>query len=198
MHHYVAEGVNICGITLFLIGFLFHYLHCLAVRRLYNLADILGCWAIALPTTEQIAMCLQDGWNSPIVFAVLALDSCNYCSVEQDPTAQHICKIGKLQTNVHNKRVLSPCVNSLATRWHITGNPKTSYSMKPLHTNIEDSGLSGFAVQSSVSNSLVLIPHRQLGKCVFGPGGTMAWQPNISARIYIGQCFTLTNKLTTN
>ena len=33
--------------------------------------------------------------DSPVVFTVLMLVSCNNCSGEQDPTAQHTCQIGQ-------------------------------------------------------------------------------------------------------
>ena len=50
----------------------------------------------------------------------------------------------------------------LATKWHIPGNFIAFYSMKPSKANIERWPL-GHALQSSISNCLVLIPHRQLG-----------------------------------
>ena len=43
---------------------------------------MLGCQAIALPTTEQIV--------PSVVSAVLTLDSWNYCSGGQDLTAKHL------------------------------------------------------------------------------------------------------------
>ena len=66
--------------------------------------------------------------NSPIVCAVLALDSWNNCSGEQ-ARQPNIRKI--VQSSLHSwtiyiikeNKVLPPYVNSLATRWHMLGIP---------------------------------------------------------------------------
>ena len=50
--HLVAGEFTLVGITLF-----FNFLHCSAVKRkLYNLADMLGCLAIGFTSNEQMVM----------------------------------------------------------------------------------------------------------------------------------------------
>ena len=44
----------------------------------------------------------------------------------------------------------------------------------------------------------MLILHGQLGTICMVLGRAMAQQPSISARLYIGQCLTLANELTTH
>ena len=92
------------------------------------------------------------------------------------PTYSQVCTIFFIQLNNVNKfknNVLPPCVNYFVTVWHNTGNPTTSHSGKPFEANIERN-MSGLPVQSSSSNCVVLISHRQLGNDLFGTGRTTA------------------------
>ena len=76
------------------------------------------------------------GCKSTIVCAVLGIDNFTYCSEGKGLTVQHIYKTAQSSfcswtMHVNLNKVQPPYINSLATRWHITGNPTASYSMKP-------------------------------------------------------------------
>ena len=140
--------------------------------------------------------------NSSIVNVVLALGSWRYCYREQDPTTKHIHKIAhsplyRWRMYIWKNRVLSPYVNSLATRWH-SGNLTAFYSRKAIRGKIwEDVRLLELVLQNNSPNSLVLALHRQLGTICSVLERAMSQQPNISARHYIGQCLPHTDSCTT-
>ena len=73
--------------------------------------------------------------NYPTVCMILALDSWNFCSREQSQTyPQHCTNLyykAKQCTKIKKKRCCDLMKLSFATRWHITGNPTTYYSVKP-------------------------------------------------------------------
>ena len=110
--------------------------------------------------------------NSPIVCAVLALDSWNYCSEEQ---AQHMqdWPIFFIQLNyVHNNKEIICChlmLNSPATRWHWGFHflNQWSHARQILRRRC---WAVGPGLQSNSSNCLVLIPHRQLGTYLLSTG----------------------------
>ena len=114
--------------------------------------------------------------NSPIVCAVLALDSWNYCSGEQaqQPNIHKIPQSSLYSWTMYiikENKVLSPYVNSRATRWHMLGIPlhlnQWSHAWQTLRRIC---WAVGPAFQSNSSNCLVLILHRQLGNYLLGTG----------------------------
>ena len=118
--------------------------------------------------------CIIISRNSPIVCAVLALDSWNYCSGEQ-AQQPNICKIVQSSLSswtmyiITENKVLQLYVNSLTTRWHMLGIPlplnQWSHAWQILRRRCWTVRP---ALQSSSSNCLVLIPHRQLGNYLLG------------------------------
>ena len=139
-------------------------------------------------------------WNFPIFCAVLALDSWNYCSGEEGPTAHYSkdCLIFFIQLNhfyktkIKQRRCHPPYDNSLCHKVaHVLFFIETMWGK---HWE-EDAGLSGLAMQSNSSNCLVLISHRQLGNYLVGTG--KSYGPTFP-RLYISQCLTLTKKATTH
>ena len=90
--------------------------------------QLLGIYAINTKYLTCIYRKCMHIWNSPIVRAVLASDSWNYCSGEQ-ARQSNICKIPQSSlyswTMYINKRIR--CCHlmqiPLATRWHMLGIP---------------------------------------------------------------------------
>ena len=144
----------------------------------------------------------QISQNFPIASTVLALDSWNYYSGQQGPTAQYIHKIA--QSSLYSwtmlikpkYKVLPHYVNSQPQGGIFQGilQPFIHWSHIGKHWE-EDVGLSGLAIQSDSCNCLVSILHKQLGKYLLGMGRATAQQPNISRRLHINQCLILTNNL---
>ena len=84
-------------------------------------------------------------------------------------------------------KVLPSYVNSLTTKWHITGNPTASYSMKPYGTNFEKRMLTVRLCSPEQQFQLSSANNAQAIWKLF------AWywrelKPNLSARLYISQC----------
>ena len=118
----------------------------------------------------------QKTENSPIVCAVLALDSWNYCSGEQarQPNIRKIPESSLYSWTMYiteKNKVLPPYVNSLATRWHMLGIPlplnQWSHARQTLRRRC---WAVGPALQSNSSTCLVLILHRQLGNYLLSTG----------------------------
>ena len=117
---------------------------------------------------------LLAGQNYPIICDI-SNRWLNYYSRQQGPTDKHISKI--FQWSLHSwtmyimKLRIKYChytLKSLASRLHNTGNPTSSCLIKQFEANIDREyvGLLGIAVQSNSSNCPVIMPHRQLDKCL--------------------------------
>ena len=140
--------------------------------------------------------------NSPVVCTVLVLDRWIYCSGEQGPTAQHICKIA--QSSLYNWTMLmnwkTRCCHLKWISSHKVAYYRESHSLsfnEAIWANIEKRML-GLALQSNSSNYPVLILHRQLGNYLFGARESYGLTAQLITRFYISQCLTLSNKLTTH
>ena len=138
--------------------------------------------------------------NFPIVCAVLALDSWNYCSGRHGQTAQHSqdCLISLKQLNhVHNIKIKKiRCCNLMTTlsgtRWHTS-----SFSIKPCQTNTQRKmlGWLAFLSRAIVPSCLVLILHRQLGNYLLSSEESYS---QTFTSLYVCQCLALTNKAPTH
>ena len=106
--------------------------------------------------------------HSKSVFAVFLLNIWNFCSVEQYPKAHHMCKIGKSSLyswtfHVINYIKIRYCRIMLDFPCHkVARSLLFNEAIWDKHWE-EDVGLFGLALQSSNSNCLVQISHRQLG-----------------------------------
>ena len=132
-----------------------------------------------------------DTSNFPIVCAVLALDSWNYCSGEQ-AWQPDICKIAQSSLYswtmyiVKQIRYCHLMLNCPATRWHLGFHfllmrqtlRWRCWAVRP-------------ALQSDRSNCLVLTPHRQLGNYLLGTGESYSLT---CATFDKSQCLTLTKR----
>ena len=69
-------------------------------------------------------------------------------------------------------------MNHVATRWHITGNPTASYSVKQFGQTLRTGCWAVRPCSSEyISKCLVLILHRQLGNYLLGIGIAKADSP---------------------
>ena len=91
-------------------------------------------------------------------------------------------------------KVLSPYVNSRATKWHITWNPTASHSMKSFGYTLRR-GCWAVISRVIVPNCLVLILHRQLGNYLFGTGENYSLTAQHITISYISQCLTLAKNI---
>ena len=155
------------------------------------------CCIDKLLTGQSSYFFFTTGNNSPTVCAVLVQDSWDYCSGEHSPTAQHIYKV----------------IQSFVYSWtmYITKNLAAAILLKfPCHETAyyrelqrllfnkaiwgihwkADVGLCWAIFQQSSANTT-----DNSGTICLVLGRAMAWQPNISAWLYIGQCLTITNNM---
>ena len=141
---------------------------------------------------------IMPTWNPPIVCAVLALDSWNYCSQEQ-AQQPNICQIAQSSLYSWTMYILIKDImcchlmlNCPATRWH-----------QGFHFLLINEAMQGKHWEESVgpalwSNSftcLVLILHRQLGNYLLSNGES--YSPTYG-RLNISQCLTLTKRRPTH
>ena len=144
------------------------------------------------------------GWNSPTGSAVLLLVSWNYCSGKQGPTYPLDCTIFSiLLNNLYNelklkKKVLPhyvklplPHGSTLRIPFPLIPSSHLRQILKGRCWAVEP------AVQNNSSNCSVLILHKQLRNYLLHTRKTVVWQPNISTWLYMNQCLTCINKLTT-